>query len=86
MNVQEATKLISDKLEQAQKLYAECAALADEYGVQFRYDNVDGSGGNYIPRSKEGLDWVSSGCEWESSDTDYENDSRLGWVSSSANC
>lgn len=52
---EEANKLISDKLETAQKLVTECEELATHHELEFSLDIAYGMGG-----------WFSSG-EWDAS-------------------
>jgi hypothetical protein len=47
MDKQQATKKISDKLEQAHKLIRECETLADAHDISFDWDISYGMGGYY---------------------------------------
>lgn len=71
MDKQEANKLIAEKLQQIDALYAECEKLADEYGVYFSVDGPTyGMGGSYNPNRSE---------EWGDGSED-------GWLASAHSC
>lgn len=77
MDKQQASKEISDILDQVDKLYQKAADIADEAEVDFSFSGPGGTygaGGWYTPKPK---DWVhSDGC-WE--DT-------YGWQASGGSC
>lgn len=83
MNKNEASKLIAQHVDEAQRLLKLCETLADENNLAFSFNPAYGMGGTYIPDPKNAKDWDSSGCEWDNSGC-YQED--YGWNASSAHC
>lgn len=76
---QEASKAIADKLAQAQQLFRECAAIAEEANVEVHTDILGlwGTGVTYIPKSERE--------EWgEETQERLEEDG--GWMASASSC
>lgn len=75
MDKQEATKLISEKIREAEKLISEAENISDQSGVGFSWDMAYGMGGYYQPASDP---------SWTDSSSCYEDTG--GWQASSEMC
>lgn len=76
--LKEANKTIADKIEAAESLIRECETIADQHGLEFRWEGPSyGMGGYYIGKDPSKADWSSSTRDCEGGD---------GWSSSSSNC
>ena len=72
-----ALSAIAVLLKEIDSKLQEAAAIADEAGVEFRWDGPEyGMGGSYTPKGWQ----ESDGCSY----SDYED--KDGWISSSSSC
>lgn len=80
ISIQEANRLISQKIAQAEALVRECEELADQTGAYFHIEfGGYGSGATYTGRGPK-EDWSESSEEWQESSSEY------GWLASSQSC